>query len=178
MLNTSNMKTMKKAILKTLFIGSIGLVFLACEKSSVDPNDNTNNTTENPTEDNTNQSSDYPNDEAEFNTALYNDVSKTWGNGLFEVLGVDVGFEDCRYDDQITLKSDGTYDYNNGSNLCGEDVASKTGYWESDFINKTITFDKGTADENTAKIIKLTEDNLVVNGYWNGLELHGNYTPF
>lgn len=159
-------ETMKKHLTIFSLIISFAMITISCEKKSIEPEEDSPHT------DNTG-ATNYPTEQTDFNTALYNDASKTWGNGVFKVLGI--GVEDCRYDDQMSLKSDGTYSYNNGSNLCGGDLQTKNGAWEANFTARTITFDKGTSDENVATIKTLDNFSMTVEGTWLNMNLSGAY---
>ncbi len=172
----------------------VGAVVVGCDKQDVDPNDGNDmdNSMDTGNDNDTNDDDDvvdtdttvgngdtttvvldFPADEATFDLYLHNNDSRIWGNATFEVIGVSV--EACRNDDKMTINSDGTYSYDNGATLCGNDVQSKTGAWEADFAAKTITFDKGTVDEQVATISVLKENKLNVTGSYMGMTLDGSF---
>ena len=116
-----------------------------------------------------------PTDEEIFYTTLTNDSAKTWGKAYFEVLNVKV--DACRYDDLMTLKNDGTYSYDNGSDFCGGgDLQNKTGLWELDFTNNLLYFDRNTSEENTAVIKSISDSTITITGTWLGMDLQGDYS--
>lgn len=163
---------MKKTLKYFAIAGLVALTITSCKKDDDDSNDNaTNNTT---TDANPTPAVDYPASETAFNSSISNDNSKTWGEADFELEGV--GVQDCRHDDLMTLKSDGTYSYDNGALTCGTDEAMKTGTWEANYSEKTIVFDKGESDEYSATIVSLSEKTFKLEGKWSGMDITGTYT--
>jgi hypothetical protein len=103
------------------------------------------------------------------------DSTRIWINESF-VLGV-FGNLDCRNDDIFTFFSDGTYQYDGGSLLCGDSDNQQivTGAWELDFENGRFIFDKDTDREAEARYIVLRDDLLRVSGSWNSIPIDARY---
>lgn len=119
---------------------------------------------------------EYPTTSSELMTILAGSENNTWDATGFEINGIK-GFQNCRLDDQILLNSDGTYSYNGGEDLCGaeDNVKTKTGTWEANFGNRTLTFDKGTDRQATGEIATATDIKLILRGDYMGWELTGQY---
>ena len=79
----------------------------------------------------------------------------------------------------MNLKSNGTYRYNGGDNLCGgeDDTKVKNGVFELNEEHTIITFDKGTDDEFSANIESVSSTELKLSGIWAGLTIEGTYKP-
>jgi hypothetical protein len=162
--NLNKYSIMKKKMMFILVV----VIVVSCSKEEAE----IRNTT--PVE-NTNPSN-FPPTETLFFEAIANNGNgfKVWGDGDFELEGLS-GFQNCRKDDFMTLRTDSTYSYNNGAIICGADSQNKTGVWEIDFATKTITFDKGTASEYNATIIFLSSSKFILEGTWLGLRIKGDY---
>lgn len=102
--------------------------------------------------------------------------SITWSASSFELEGV--GVEDCRLDDQMTFRSNGTYRYNGGLTLCGGDdnTRIKDGTFSVDTASATITFDQGTDIEYTANIQSLSATEVMLSGSYLGMTIEGKYS--
>ena len=151
---------------KLLLIITTGFLLFSCSKDEKKSDEVTPAVTS--------EESNYPASRDELISNLTKDDSKSWGESSFTTVGI--GVQECRADDVMRLKNDGTYIYNNGEILCGDDVQSKSGTWETNFEAKTITFDKGTSEENTAEISSATQNELAVKGVWNGITITGIYS--
>ena len=167
---------MKKTLKYFAIAGLVALTITSCKKDEED--DSTDNSTTTGTTGSTGSgpapSVEFPTSETAFNTSISNNNSKIWGEADFELAGV--GVQDCRHDDLMTLNSDGTYSYDNGSLTCGADEATKAGTWEANYSAKTIVFDKGESDEYSATIVSLTEKTFKLKGKWSGMDISGTYT--
>ena len=176
-IETKQFNIMKKTIKLFAVAGLVALTIVSCKKKDSDDSttaDTTNTTATNGTNNSDpTPSQDFPADEVSFKTAIANNDTKNWGEATFELAGV--GVQDCRHDDIMTLKGDGTYSYDNGALTCGTDEATKTGTWEANFTAKTITFDKGESDEYSADIVSLSNTKFVLKGKWNGMDISGTY---
>ena len=106
-------------------------------------------------------------DPEEFAVLLHNNGSKVWSAEQFNIEGLGM-FLQCRLDDAITLSSDGTYQYDGGQNLCGgeDDIQDRSGSWEFNVANRTLTFDRGTALETTGRLVTLEENLIVLEGQY------------
>ena len=116
-------------------------------------------------------------DEAEFKSIIDGEGEKIWAASAFTLAGLTT-FTDCRLDDSMLFRSDGTYEYNGGRDLCGaEDNAFiKTGTWEVNFDDSTIIFDKGTSNEEVGEVIGMTETEIRLKGAYMMMEVRGIYT--
>jgi hypothetical protein len=115
--------------------------------------------------------------EAEFKSFIDGDGEKAWAARAFTLAG-QTSFTACRLDDIITFKADGTYEYDGGEDLCGaEDNAFlKSGTWDVNFEDLTITFDRGTSNEEVGEVIGITENEIRVKGSYMMMEVRGLYT--
>jgi len=116
-------------------------------------------------------------DEAEFKSIIDGDAEKIWAASAFTLAGLTT-FTDCRLDDSMLFRSDGTYEYNGGQDLCGaeDDAFIKTGTWEVNFDDATIIFDKGTSNEEVGEVIGMTETEIKLKGAYMMMEVRGVYT--
>lgn len=114
---------------------------------------------------------------AEFRNMFHADTLLTWSAVSFTLAGFD-GFQDCRLDDLIVVKSDGTYDYDGGEVLCGAEDSQRfrSGTWEIINNGNNILFDEGTNREYTAKVNGLGNSTISLSGEYLGLEIKGIYT--
>jgi len=147
------------------------LIFAACGVN--DDEDNTN-----PSTDNTIGEADIvANDSIEFKTHIDGGTAKIWMASGFTIAGLTT-FTECRLDDEFVFNADGTYTYDGGIDLCGaeDNERIKTGIWELDFRNRTILFDKGSSNEEPARVIGLNENEIRVNGSYMTMEVRGIYT--
>ena len=106
-------------------------------------------------------------DPEEFAVLLHNNGSKIWSAEQFTIEGFNM-FLQCRLDDAITLSNDGTYQYDGGQDLCGgeDDIQDRSGSWEFNVANRTLTFDRGTALEATGRVVTLEESLIVLEGQY------------
>jgi len=121
-------------------------------------------------------SESFPPDLTSFNTILTNGSNRTWNVTGFS-FGESTNFQNCRLDDSLILKNDGTYDYNGGNELCGAEDNSqfKTGIWEADFDSRTIYFDKGTGNEIEIFIESCQESKVVFSSKYFGMKVLGQF---
>jgi len=114
---------------------------------------------------------------AEFNAAFHGGTSKSWGTASFTLAGLD-GFQNCRLDDKIEIKADGTYSYNGGAVLCGaeDNQPVRTGTWKVINEGTSILFDEATEREYTAIVNGLDKNTLSISGQYIGLNIKGIYT--
>lgn len=121
--------------------------------------------------------STFPNSEIDVNAFLLGGESRTWTTLEFTIDGVE-GFQNCRLDDQIELKSDNSYNYDGGDMLCGaeDDQKIKSGTWEVNVENQTLTFDKGTDRESVFSIESLDAEEIVVSSQYYSWEVMGKFT--
>lgn len=112
-----------------------------------------------------------------FNVAFHGGSSKSWSSASFTLAGLD-GFQDCRLDDTIEIKADGTYSYDGGSILCGaeDNQQVKTGTWKVINDGNNILFDEGTEREYTAIVNGFDQNTLSISGQYIGLNIKGIYT--
>ncbi|WP_422361669.1 lipocalin family protein [Reichenbachiella sp.] len=145
------------------------LVISACSVVEVENMDNENSEI--------NFESTFPNSAIDVNAYLLGGASRTWTTLEFTIDGVD-GFQNCRLDDQIQLNSDKTYDYDGGDMLCGaeDDQKLKSGTWEVDVDNRTLTFDAGTDREGIFHIESLNAEEIVVRSQYYSWEVLGKFT--
>ena len=158
------MKT--RFLLPFLFIG----LFVSCDDSDDDPQSSNQNVSIQAGEINAT-------DEAKVKMIMDGGTSRTWTAEAF-TLGGQTNFTACRYDDQMVFNSDCTYNYDGGSDLCGaeDNQQFKTGTWEVDFNNLLIVFDNGTANEVSAEIIGLTENEVRLETSYMMMEVRGIYS--
>lgn len=160
--------------MKKIFIALVPLVFLliACDTSDNEPSNSMNDDSLTIERDEI-----VAMDEAEFKAIIDGDGEKVWEASAFTLAGLTT-FTACRLDDSMTFKSDGTYEYNGGQDLCGaEDNAFiKTGTWEVNFDDATIIFDKGTSNEEVGEVIGMTETEIRLKGAYMMMEVRGIYT--
>ena len=121
--------------------------------------------------------SQIPSEEETIALFLHRGNAKFWTSEGFTLSGVS-GFQQCRLDDVIVLKEDGTYQYNGGEILCGaeDNQKLKTGTWEINFDEGTLLiFNPGTQNEYQALVTGLEENTIVLSGSYFGLEVQGIY---
>jgi len=105
-----------------------------------------------------------PADESEFKLLIHGDDKNQWTPEEFTLEGL-LGFQDCRLDDTMTLRQDGTYQFDGGTMSCGgDDVAERSGVYIQDYVNKRLIFDEGTSDEVTMQISGLDQGVIAVSG--------------
>ena len=153
--------------LSKLFL--LALVISSCSVVEVENMDNENSEI--------NFESTFPNSAIDVNAYLLGGESRTWTTLEFTIDGVN-GFQSCRLDDQIQLNSDNTYDYDGGDMLCGaeDDQKLKSGTWEVDVDNRTLTFDAGTDREGIFHIESLNAEEIVVRSQYYNWEVLGKFT--
>ncbi|MEQ9301490.1 MAG: lipocalin family protein [Cyclobacteriaceae bacterium] len=123
-----------------------------------------------------------PTEEEMFGELLHGGDTKTWISSEFSIEGIS-GFLDCRLDDTVTLKADGTYEYDGGSELCGaeDDQRNRSGNWSFDFADQELVFEPGSDEESRVKVVSL-EGNLLTftgvyeNDIFGSFDISGRYT--
>jgi hypothetical protein len=166
-INEYDMKTTK--IRLTGFIGLliVSLNFSSCELVSLE---------QPPDEPEIFEPTTIPGSITEINAALHGGSSKRWSSVSFTLAGLD-GFQECRLDDIIEIKEDGTYSYNGGNTLCGaeDNQQIKTGTWKVIDNGASIVFDESSPREYTATVNGLDENSLSISGQYIGLNIKGIY---
>lgn len=116
-----------------------------------------------------------PETQDEFDMTLGAGTSKSWNASSFKLAGMDL---DCRLDDTFTFFEDGTFEYNGGDVLCQlEDIQRiRTGTWTSDLDAGVIRFNFDGA-EHTARYIKITDNEIQLEGSWGGMTIKATYLP-
>jgi len=111
--------------------------------------------------------------------AMIDQLTQTWDTDKFSFDGVfsAMDIHDCRLDDQMEIKADGTYTYMGGEKLCGnEDNQSiKSGTWDLDENLKFVLFDKGEDNEFEATIDFFEEGRILLSGSYFGIPVSGEY---
>lgn len=158
------MKLMKQVLCLLLI-----MVTTSCSVVEVDGMDSEGNTIS--FEDN------FPASAIDVNTYLVGGATRTWVTVAFTIDGVN-GFQNCRLDDQIRLNDDLTYSYDGGTTLCGaeDNQKLKSGNWEVNASNRTLTFDKGTDREAVFYIESLDEEEIVVSSHYYSWKVMGKFT--
>lgn len=112
-----------------------------------------------------------------FNDALHGGSSKSWSTISFTLAGLS-GLQDCRLDDIIEIKVDGTYSYNGGAVLCGaeDNEQVRTGTWKVINNGTSIVFDEATNREYTATVNGFEQNTLSISGQYIGLAIKGIYS--
>ena len=112
----------------------------------------------------------------DFEYALHGGTERAWSTISFTLAGLE-GVQDCRLDDVVSLRSDGTYTYDGGANLCGaeDNVRMRTGTWRLINNGNNILFDEGLSNEYTANVEGLEDNRLVLTGQYIGLVIRGVY---
>ncbi len=108
---------------------------------------------------------------------LHKGNTKSWKAQGFTTAGIS-GFQECRLDDVIILKADGTFEYDGGDFLCGaeDDQRLKSGIWEINLSEGVLIFNKGGQLEYRAVLVGLEQNAVVLAGSYFGLEIKGVYT--
>lgn len=121
--------------------------------------------------------SSVPTERVTFMSFLHGGSQKTWKATGFTLFGIS-GFQDCRLDDTIVIKSDGTYTYNAGDTMCGaeDNIPNKNGSWEFLEDENIILFSEGDSNQYTAEVVGLDENDIVVVGKYLGMEIKGSYS--
>lgn len=117
-----------------------------------------------------------PNTIEDFENTLHGGAERAWATNSFTLAGLE-GVQDCRLDDVVMIKSDGTYTYDGGDTLCGaeDNVRMRSGTWRLLNGGNNILFDEGTANEYTADVEGLEDNRLVLTGQYIGLLIRGVY---
>lgn len=123
-----------------------------------------------------------PTEEEMFAELLHDGDAKTWLSSEFSIEGIG-GFLDCRLDDVVILKADGTYEYDGGRELCGaeDNQRDRTGNWSFDFADQELIFEPGSDEESRVKLVSL-EGNLLTftgvyeNDIFGSFDISGRYT--
>ena len=112
----------------------------------------------------------------DFENNLHGGTERLWATNSFTLAGLE-GIQDCRLDDVVMIKSDGTYVYDGGQNLCGaeDNVRMRTGTWRLINDGHNILFDEGLPNEYTADVEGLEDNRLVLTGQYIGLVIRGVY---
>lgn len=85
-----------------------------------------------------------PGSEDQFKLLLHGTEKNQWMAKEFTLEGL--GTQDCRLDDMMILRQDGTYQFDGGKMSCGgDDVVSKSGVYRIDYDNKKLIFDEEVA---------------------------------
>jgi len=115
-------------------------------------------------------------DDNSLKTLITGDSIRTWNAQAFTLAG-QTTFTSCRLDDGMIFMSNGTYQYEGGSTLCGseDNLRTKRGTWVSNFENKTIVFDQGSSNEIVTTIIGLSENLMSLRSSYRGMEVRGRY---
>ncbi|WP_109830439.1 lipocalin family protein [Reichenbachiella versicolor] len=118
----------------------------------------------------------FPTSQSETSSILNSTSNGTWKITGFEMESIN-GFQSCRMDDLITLKNDGTYDYDGGTKLCGaeDDQLIKSGTWILDYPSRVIIIDQGTENEFSLYIESLTENEAIFSTSYLGLDILGRF---
>ncbi len=113
----------------------------------------------------------------EFETQFHGGEQLAWSAVAFTLAGFD-GLQDCRLDDIIVVKADGTYQYDSGGTLCGAEDSelTRSGTWRIIGNGSNIIFDEGTNREYTAIVNGLEDSTISLSGEYLGLEIKGIYT--
>lgn len=100
-------------------------------------------------------------------------ASKFSFNGIFAAMDI----HSCRLDDEMRISGTGTYTYDGGSELCGneDNQQLKTGTWDLDEHLKYVLFDKGEENEYRAEIDFFENGMLSLSASWMGLPISGEY---
>ena len=96
-------------------------------------------------------------------------------DGIFAMLGS----HDCRLDDEMDISADGTYQYNGGRSLCGneDDQRIKAGTWALDEKLRFVIFDRYEARKFQADINFLSDTMVALSGSYMGVPVSGEYVP-
>lgn len=118
-----------------------------------------------------------PGEESEIIRILSSNDDRAWVNSTFSLEMF--GEIECRKDDVFTFFADGSFEYDGGSQLCGDSDNKQIvqGTWELDFDNGVIIFNKGAEDETSARYITIKEEIIRLQGAWNGFAIDAQYIP-
>ena len=96
-------------------------------------------------------------------------------DGIFSMLGS----HDCRLDDEMEINPDGTYLYNGGASLCGneDNQRLRTGTWDMDENLTFVIFDKNQSHEFRANLNFLSDTMIALSGNYQGIPVSGEYVP-
>jgi len=151
----------------TYFFIIILVLYSSCELAQLEePSELSDNEMQLPTS--------LPVSEEEFGDLFHGNSIKTWVAMSFSVGSLEL--QDCRLDDNIIINSEGTYEYDGGSDLCGaeDNRQNKSGTWSINESLSKITFTDG-ATSYSADLAALVSDTLVVHGNYLGLTVEGVY---
>ncbi len=111
-----------------------------------------------------------------FENQFHGGSEKSWTALSFTLAGLD-GLQDCRLDDVMLIRADGTYTYDGGETLCGaEDTEQmRAGTWAVTDEGRSLVFDEGTVREYTVTVNGLEEDIISLSGRYVGLAIKGIY---
>lgn len=109
----------------------------------------------------------------------FNALTKNWitdkfsFNGIFSAMDV----HSCRLDDEMRISGTGSYTYDGGAELCGneDNQQLKTGTWDLDEHLKFVLFDKGEENEYRAEIDFFENGKLSLSSSWMGIPISGEY---
>ena len=112
----------------------------------------------------------------QFQEYLFGTDSKTWQASGFTLAGIS-GFQNCRLDDRIEIRADGTYEYQSGDQLCGaeDQLRQRSGNWSLLFEERLIQFETGTGETFEALILGLDPQNIVLSSSYMGLAIEASY---
>jgi len=117
-----------------------------------------------------------PQTESVFMDYLHGETERSWTANGFTIFGIN-GFQDCRLDDTIILRADGTFTYNGGSTLCGAEDSQTVvnGSWEKTPDESSVVFVQGN-NQYTATVTGLNDSLVVLSGRYIGLDINGVYS--
>ncbi|MEO9967534.1 MAG: lipocalin family protein [Reichenbachiella sp.] len=120
---------------------------------------------------------EYPASSIDANTFLLGGSSRIWQTIAFTIEGVN-GFQNCRLDDEIELREDGTYYYDGGEMLCGaeDNQKIKQGEWRLDEESRTLIFDEGAETQTEIYIESLTEEEMVISTHYYQWKVVGKFS--
>lgn len=105
-----------------------------------------------------------PESNDQFKLLLHGTEKNQWVAKEFTLEGL-LGAQDCRLDDIMTLRQDGTYQFDGGKMSCGgDDVVSKSGVYRIDYDNKKLIFDEGAADAVIVNVSGLAQGVIALDG--------------
>ena len=113
---------------------------------------------------------------------LHGGSSKTWKATAFSLMGV-INLQKCRLDDVITLKSDQTFQYDGGEDLCGreDNLRLRSGKWQVSEDGQKLIFEyeKNRKRKKTERyqghINNAGDGWIVLGGDYKGIEIKATY---
>ena len=99
----------------------------------------------------------FPNKAIEFDALLHGIDAHKWVAKEVYLAGFP-GNQECRLDDHMILRKNGTYQFDGGKMSCGgNDVSTKHGVYTKDYANQQLIFDAGTSNEVVVQVSGLKE---------------------